>query len=308
MLSMDNQEIKISIVIIGYNTESYLSESLKAIDKLQVQQENIEVIYVDDGSNDKSCDVFNTTTLSYRKKMFKLKENSGRVVARSKGIELAKYDWILFLNSNIVVNQDLIIEYTKSIANCDALVYMGSLKYQSQDSAFCNYLNHSKRGINNYKNHSLVHYTNVLFSNCLVRRSVFDSINFNINLKFYGGEELDWAYRLNEKFPNKVRASKYAIALRYNHPNFIDHTNKLLEFGEFNFIELNETLQIDIVKYKVLLKSNRLFLLIFKVMLNLSLNLYKTPWINVMIIKLGFLSAILSGYYKTKLSSDFKIT
>ena len=305
---MNNQEIKISIVIIGYNTESYLSETLKAIDKLKVHQENIEVIYVDDGSNDKSCDIFNSTTLSYRKKMYKLKENSGRVVARSKGIELAEYDWILFLNSNIVVSQNLIIEYTNSISNCDALVYMGSLKYQSQDSTFCNYLNHPGRGINNYKNHSLVHYTNVLFSNCLVRRSLFDSINFNIKLRFYGGEELDWAYRLNQKFPNKIRASKYAIALRNNHPNFIDHTNKLLEFGEFNFIQLNEALQLGIVKYKVLLKSNRFFLLIFKIILHLSFKLYKTPGINVMIIKLGFLSAILSGYYKTKLSSDFKIT
>ena len=108
---MNNQEIKISIVIIGYNTESYLYETLKAIDKLKVHQENIEIIYVDDGSNDKSCDIFNSTTLSYRKKMFKLKENSGRVIARSKGIELAEYDWILFLNSNIVVSQNLIIEY-----------------------------------------------------------------------------------------------------------------------------------------------------------------------------------------------------
>ena len=185
---------------------------------------------------------------------------------------------------------------------------MGSLKYQSKDSTFCNYLNHPRRGINNYKNHSLVDYTNVLFSNCLVRRSVFDSINFNINLRFYGGEELDWAYRMNKKFPNKVRASKYAIALRDNHPDFIDHTNKLLEFGKFNFVELDETLQLDIVKYKVLLKSNRLFLSIFKIALSLSFKLYKMPLINVMIIRLGFLSAILNGYYKTKLSSDFKIT
>tara|TARA_B100001115_G_scaffold182932_1_gene180403 strand:+ start:935 stop:1852 length:918 start_codon:yes stop_codon:yes gene_type:complete len=305
---MNNQEIKISIVIIGYNAESYLSETLKAVDKLKVHQENIEVIYVDDGSNDKSCDIFNSTTLSYRKKLFKLKENSGRVVARSKGIELAEYDWILFLNSNIVVSQNLIIEYINSISNCDALVYIGSLKYQSQDSTFCNYLNQPGRGINNYKNHSLVHYTNVLFSNCLVKRSLFDSINFNIKLRFYGGEELEWAYRLNQKFPNEIRASKYAVALRNNHPNFIDHTNKLLEFGEFNFIQLNEALQLDIVKYKVLLKSNKFFLLLFKIILRLSFKLYKTPRINVMIIRLGFLSAILSGYYKTKLSSDFKIT
>ena len=305
---MNNSDNKISIVIIGYNTVSYLSETLKAINNLQAHPEFIEVIYIDDGSTDQSCDIFNTTVLSCKKKMFKLKENSGRVVARSKGIELAKHDWILFLNSNIVISKDLIVEYTKSISTCDALVYMGSLKYQSKDSSFCHYLNHPNRGINNYKNHELVDYKNVLFSNCLVRRSVFNTIKFNINLRFYGGEELDWAFRMNKEFPNKIRASKYAVALRNNHPDFFHHTNKLLEFGRFNFIQLNETLQLDIIRYKILLKSNRLFFSIFSIVLKMSFKMYKVPLISIMIIRLGFLSAILKGYYKTKLSSDFKIT
>ena len=305
---MNNPENKISIVIIGYNTESYLSETLKAINNLQAHQDFIEVIYIDDCSTDQSCDVFNTAALSCKKKMFKLKENSGRVVARSKGVELAKHDWILFLNSNIVISKNLIVEYTKSMSTCDALVYMGSLKYQSKDISFCNYLNHPNRGINNYKNHELVDYKNVLFSNCLVRRSVFNSIKFNIDLRFYGGEELDWAYRMNQEFPNKIRASKYAVALRNNHPDFIHHTNKLLEFGQFNFIQLNETLQLDIIKYKVLLKPNKLFLSLFRIILKISFKMYKAPLISMMIIRIGFLSAILKGYYKTKLSSDFKIT
>ena len=178
---MNNQAKKFSIVIIGYNTESYLPDTLNALNNLQVNQEDIEVIYVDDGSTDNSCDIFNTTKLNFRKKILKLKENSGRVVARSKGIELANYDWILFLNSNIQVNEDLIVEYIKSTSHCDALVYMGSLKYTTEDSIFCNYLNHPNRGMNNYKNHMLVNYKNVLFSNCLIRRSVFDKVNFNKN-------------------------------------------------------------------------------------------------------------------------------
>ena len=305
---MNNQAKKISIVLIGYNTESYLPETLNALNNLQVNQEDIEVIYVDDGSTDNSCDIFNTTELNFRKKILKLKNNSGRVVARSKGIELANYDWVLFLNSNIQVNQDLIVEYIKSTSHCDALVYMGSLKYTTEDSIFCNYLNHPNRGMNYYKNHMLVDYKNVLFSNCLIKRSVFDKVNFNKNLRFYGGEELDWAYRMNKKFPNQIRASKYAIALRNNHPDFINHTKKLIEFGQFNFIELNERLQLDIVKYKVLLQSNRLFLFTFKNLLKVSFTLYKVPVLNLIMIRLGFLSAILKGYYTAKLRGDFKIT
>ena len=73
---MNNQAKKISIVLIGYNTESYLPETLNALNNLQVNQEDIEVIYVDDGSTDNSCDIFNTTELNFRKKILKLKENS----------------------------------------------------------------------------------------------------------------------------------------------------------------------------------------------------------------------------------------
>ena len=113
---------------------------------------------------------------------------------------------------------------------------------------------------------------------------------------------------IEEKFPNQIRASKYAIALRNNHPDFINHTKKLIELGQFNFIELNESLQLDIVKYKILLQSNRLFLFIFRILLKLSFKLYKVPILNMTMIRLGLLSAILQGYYKTKLSGDFKVT
>ena len=77
---------------------------------------------------------------------------------------------------------------------------------------------------------------------------------------------------------------------------------------QFNFIELNESLQLDIVKYKILLQSNRLFLFIFRILLKLSFKLYKVPILNMIMIRLGLLSAILQGYYKTKLSGNFKVT
>ena len=54
---MNNQAKKISIVIIGYNTESYLAETLNALNNLHANQEDIEVIYVDDGSTDRSRDL-----------------------------------------------------------------------------------------------------------------------------------------------------------------------------------------------------------------------------------------------------------
>ena len=55
----------VSVIIPLFNE----SESLKELDdwislSFKYEDFDYEVIYVDDGSNDKSCDIFNSTTLN----------------------------------------------------------------------------------------------------------------------------------------------------------------------------------------------------------------------------------------------------
>ena len=86
----------VSIIIPTYNRAWILKQ---AIDSVFAQDyDNFELIVVDDGSTDNTCDILN----SYNQENFKIIYQENKVVssARNKGISLAKGDFIAFLDSD----------------------------------------------------------------------------------------------------------------------------------------------------------------------------------------------------------------
>ena len=88
----------ISIIIIGFNTKNELEKLLISIKN--IHNESIEIIYVDDGSNDQSYEMYSSFTLQYSKKGKKLNSNMGRTHATQEGISLAEGEWLYFIRSN----------------------------------------------------------------------------------------------------------------------------------------------------------------------------------------------------------------
>lgn len=86
--------IKLSIVIPVYNTEKYLQ---KCLDSIFMQNfTNFEVICVDDGSTDNSLEI-----LARYKDITVIKQtNKGSGVARNLGLQQAKGEYVLFMDSD----------------------------------------------------------------------------------------------------------------------------------------------------------------------------------------------------------------
>jgi teichuronic acid biosynthesis glycosyltransferase TuaG len=89
----------ISIITPVYNAEEYLAETIKSV--LNQSYEDFEYILVDDCSPDNSADIIQRfAKKDDRVKYVKLEENSGAAVARNKGLELAKGNFIAFIDSD----------------------------------------------------------------------------------------------------------------------------------------------------------------------------------------------------------------
>ena len=98
-----NSEIKLSIIVPVYNVAKYIDECLNSIIKLY--ESGIEVILVDDGSNDGSenkCD-FYADKYEYIKVIHQ--ENGGLSVARNVGIENSTGKYIWFVDSDDYISE-----------------------------------------------------------------------------------------------------------------------------------------------------------------------------------------------------------
>lgn len=92
----ENIFIKFSIIIPVYNVEKFLVECLESI--VSQTFPHFEVICVNDGSTDNSLAILQE--YANKDSRFKLisQENQGQGIARNKGIDLAKGEYILFVD------------------------------------------------------------------------------------------------------------------------------------------------------------------------------------------------------------------
>ena len=295
-----DDNLKISVIIIGYNTSYELEKLFISINKLKSQKDILEVIYIDDCSSDSSFSLFEKFPLNIKKRGKILEKNCGRTFATQEGINYANGNWYLFVRSNETVHPDLILKYKDVIKHTFGFAYMGCVKYKSTDKKFEKYLNHNNRGINKKQIGQSIHYKFLLFNNALIKKEVFKHIKLNQDLTHYGGEELDFSFKLNDLFPNMIFACPQAVVYRNNYPSFLTHCKRLEEFGFINFKMLSKKLKLDVVNYKILLNKSYLLqktICIADFFIS-YLNIYILQKSSYILVRVQFLTSILKGYYK----------
>lgn len=88
--------VDVSVVIPVYNGEKYLAETLNTVFNQTLKPS--EIIVVDDGSDDKSCDM--AESFGDRVRVIKLSRNKGSGAARNAGILHANGEYLAFLDAD----------------------------------------------------------------------------------------------------------------------------------------------------------------------------------------------------------------
>ncbi|NMD68800.1 glycosyltransferase [Bacillus sp. DNRA2] len=206
---------KLSIIVPVYNVEKFLGDCVKSI--LSQSFKEFELILVNDGSTDRSgviCD-------EYAKKDQRIqvhhKENGGQSSARNKGIDVAKGQYLGFIDSDDWIHNDMYnilfnkaLEAKADIAACNIIQYNkdDTKYYFCNDSTECLFDRNSAMG-ELYLNHRLT------FSPCnkIYKRSLFENIRFK---EGYILEDIDFAYRIIHQSKKVFYTGEALYNYRYN--------------------------------------------------------------------------------------------
>ncbi len=104
----------VSVIITMYNSESFVEHAIQSVLQQEPHGLNIEIIVVDDGSTDASCQVVeNINNPAIR--LIPLPVNGGQALARNEGLKEAKGQWIQFLDSDDRISHDLYQKFEKKL-------------------------------------------------------------------------------------------------------------------------------------------------------------------------------------------------
>ncbi|MGN1480071.1 MAG: glycosyltransferase [Acutalibacteraceae bacterium] len=102
---MDNALV--SVIIPAYNVAEYIPFCLDSI--ISQTYKNLEIICVNDGSTDSTLDIIKEYAEKDSRIIFIDKKNGGQASARNMGLDIAKGDYISFVDSDDYVSPDFIM-------------------------------------------------------------------------------------------------------------------------------------------------------------------------------------------------------
>lgn len=123
----------VSVIIPAYNAELFIEETLKSV--LAQTYENIEVIVIDDGSQDSTAEIVNKfREIDQRVKLF-TQANSGVAIARNTGIAKAQGEFIAPIDADDIWYPDNITKQVECMLASPAnvgVVYSWSIDIDQQ--------------------------------------------------------------------------------------------------------------------------------------------------------------------------------
>lgn len=239
MDKVEDTKAHVVIIILNWNQKDY---SIKCLESLfEINYLHFEVVLVDNGSTDDSVKVI--TSMFPNVQLIKNGRNMGVAGGRNVGIKYANdyipYEYLLFLDNDLVVEIDFLSELVKAVESdpdvglanpkiCDiskpgVIQFAGNYKLNFYTCTFSS----EAYGLMDEGQFDRPKYSMLAIGCCmLVRKEVIDKINcFDDIFNPYGGEDDDFS----------LRAGKEGFKILYVPAAVIHHkSSKTYSGGEYN--------------------------------------------------------------------------
>jgi glycosyltransferase involved in cell wall biosynthesis len=114
-MNKKSDENLVSVIIPCFNHQNYLLEAINSV--IQSTYLHFEIIIIDDGSSDNSCEVAKEAMSKHKNIFYYYQTNQGPAVARNRGIQEAKGKYILPLDADDKISADYIEKAFEELNN-----------------------------------------------------------------------------------------------------------------------------------------------------------------------------------------------
>jgi|TARA_B100000524_G_scaffold327353_1_gene211404 glycosyltransferase involved in cell wall biosynthesis len=208
----------ISIVIPTYNRKPILEKCLYALEKQRFTDSKVntyEIVLVDDGSTDGTLEWLNKNTNDFPHVHCFVQNHLGPASARNLGIEKAKGDIIIFIDSDLVVTKSFLQSHADALVKGEEKLGNDRLFTYGSVINTCNFNNPTAEA---YK---VTDFSAAFFAtgNVAIARKWLEKAGlFDISFKQYGWEDLELGVRL-KKLGLKLIKCPEAVGYHW-HPAF----------------------------------------------------------------------------------------
>ncbi len=188
--------ILVSVIIPVYNVEKYISRCIDSV--MNQKYKNIEIILINDGSTDRSGEICEKYAARDPRIQYINKNNEGVSVARNKGLDVAKGDFITFIDADDYVDVDFINTVVEKInKNNSDIIICGNYDVDEEYKVIKNSIEAEERCFNSEDairelcKEKL--FKSVIWGKCY-KRELFNKYKFNKETKI--AEDLEVLYKV----------------------------------------------------------------------------------------------------------------
>lgn len=260
--------ISVLIPIYNYNVSNLVSQIYNQLLKTNI---TFEIICIDDASNNNiyEYDFLKSPFIKFER----LETNIGRSKIRNLLASKAKYEWLLFLDSDVIPeSENFINNYIKILKVNSEKVFCGGIKYQKTvppSIKLLRWVYGKKREEITSDKRLKKEYQYFFTANILVRKATFEIVQFNEFIVKYGYEDVLFAHDLFLKSKRIIHINNPVIHLGIEENDiFLFKTKQAIENLSFLYnkkLISNEFISLLKVYKKIkCFKLNHLLGIVFK--------------------------------------------
>jgi glycosyltransferase involved in cell wall biosynthesis len=223
-----------SIIIPTCNNLERLKDCLAAINRFN--SKDFEVLICIDGSTDGTREYLDNSQWDFSFKYFLHPDNlhKGRAATRNLALAYVQGKFILFLDSDMIPREDLLQKHLDILNTSPSSVSIGSINYlNKENNVWVKYL--STRGVGKFTHEEEIPYNYFIVPNTAMPSAYFiKSGGFDEQLSGYGGEDMEFGYRIQKHFNTSFYCNSKAVVDSIQHKKLSEALKEHKEYASGN--------------------------------------------------------------------------